>query len=88
MMYTKKFPVKYKRTVYEDAHVEEDGHIWFNNDTLEFVPKHNMYREDTVIEHSFVTRSGKQIPVSKVSRSSIIIMKNRELIYESLNIQF
>lgn len=96
MMYSKKFPVKYKRTVYEDAHVDENGHIWFNNDIYEYVPKHSLYRHDTVIRHYHVKRTVvidgesvlKDVPVSRVFKGSVLILKNRNLIYESSNIQF
>lgn len=85
MYITKPFPVKYKNTVYNDAHVGEDGHIWFNKDSLEFIPKHDLYQEDTVVQHSFVDRSGESIHVTSVTLASVIILKNKDKIYQLLN---
>lgn len=83
-MNTITFPVKYNKTIYTDAHMTYDGHIWFNNDTLEFIPKTDLYSEDTVIYHYTEIRDDKETHLSFVrSNASVIIMKNISKLYRS-----
>lgn len=72
------FTVSYNGRRYDDAWEEEEtGHIWFNGNQYEYLPKNSWRYQDEVVFHGMYPDNTEGTSYSHTSRSQ----KNHEKVY-------
>lgn len=72
-----KFRVKFKGKIYEDAHKDSFGHIWFNNNEYEWCPPFLGSGQPKVIIHGMKqVGPSSWVHTAKTSSAKLVVLDN------------